>query len=1300
MQSDSSIFSELTNQYSLSKTLRFELKPIGQTSRYLKDFNSEYIKQVVAEDEQRNEDYKEVKKIVDEFHRSFINECLINLKEAGLDLENAFVAYEETKQQYSKSQSLEEVRELKKKARDAWHKVQVDLKKKIAASFPKSKQKALFSADLFKKEIPASDFLSDAQKDLASKFLGFTTYFSGFNQNRENIYKDSGSTAIAHRLVEDNLPKFFENIRSFRSLRQNHPEIFHDFEVIEEGRDLDTVFTPNYFLQCLTQAGIDSYNQLLAGSSNNTCYKQQGINELINLYKQKKAIKSLPKMFQLFKQILSEKELVEEDKEIISDEHLFRSLVDLQESLRPAVSNIITLFDNLEALDLIKVNVKNDSLSFISQKIFSSYSVLPDALKYYADNCLLPSGNFKSKAKREKELKAFVGQEVFSLAFLQEVLDYYRQHSEVEIDEDLKVTDLILKLDAKEIDENWENVQTVIQCGEISSKRNIPKDENDTGGEGFQQVSKIQGYLNSCMSFLHCVKPLYLVKKGKALDVEDIDKDFYADFTKYFVEIQDLLVPTYNLARNYLTKKPYSKKKIKLNFQNSTLLHGWDVNKERDNSGVLFLKEGQYFLGIIHKNHRRIFDFQGPAFEQSNICSDSTDNCYQKVFYKYLAGPNKMLPKVFFSKSRIDEFAPSEEIIRIRNTGSHTKSGKPAEGFSKADFNIDDCRKMIDFFKKSIDAHEDWKHFNFEFKPTHHYDDISQFYKDVSDQGYKISFENIKSSYIDECVAEGKMLLFQIYNKDFSSYSKGKPNLHTMYWREVFEPWLLGREANIKLNGEAEIFYREHSINIADAVVHKKGDLLDNKNPNNEKKTSVFEYDIVKDRRYTFDKFFFHVPLALNYKSGSSIPSRFNDHVNHLISNNPNVHILGIDRGEKNLLYYTVINQRGEIVEQQSLNVLVSNFTTKEHKFRVDYHNLLNKKEYDRKKSRESWSTIENIKELKQGYLSHVVHKLAEVITKYNAIVILEDLNFGFKRSRMKIEKQVYQNFELALAKKLNYLVFKDTLPGSTGSVGKAYQLAPLVNNPRDLLKQSGIMFYVNPTYTSKIDPLTGFVNLLDLRYKNIADARKLFNTFKSVRYVPERNHFVFDIDYSKSSSKKDLGSKTHWEVCTVGDKRYQYNHKTKSHSTLDVTQELKDLFSAQNIAFTQGEDLKEVITEQRDSKFFRTLMHLLKLTMTLRHCNSEAENEWEKDYILSPVEHPEHGFFDSRNVINKYPDRNLKFLPLPLDSDANGAYHIALKGLLHLEQINSGNGLKLSIGNREWFEFIHAKRNPDLVYQ
>ena len=162
-------------------------------------------------------------------------------------------------------------------------------------------------------------------------------------------------------------------------------------------------------------------------------------------------------------------------------------------------------------------------------------------------------------------------------------------------------------------------------------------------------------------------------------------------------------------------------------------------------------------------------------------------------------------------------------------------------------------------------------------------------------------------------VNEGKLYLFQIYNKDFSPYSKGKPNLHTLYWKMLFDSKNL-EDVVYKLNGQAEVFYRKKSITEKNNIIHKAYENLPNKNPDNSKATSKFDYDIVKDKRYTLDKFQFHVPITMNFKADGIL--NINPRVNKFLKDNPDVNIIGIDRGERHLLYYTLINQKGEILGQ------------------------------------------------------------------------------------------------------------------------------------------------------------------------------------------------------------------------------------------------------------------------------------------------------------------------------------------------------------------------------------------------
>lgn len=183
------------------------------------------------------------------------------------------------------------------------------------------------------------------------------------------------------------------------------------------------------------------------------------------------------------------------------------------------------------------------------------------------------------------------------------------------------------------------------------------------------------------------------------------------------------------------------------------------------------------------------------------------------------------------------------------------------------------------------------------------------------------------------------------------------------------------------------------------------------------------------------------------------------------------MNIIGIDRGEKHLLYFSLIDSEGNIKEIESLNVLTSQLPNGEIK-EVPYIDKLTKKEGNRDQERKNWDEIETIKELKEGYISQVVHKLVSLAIEHNAIIVMEDLNSGFKRSRQKIERQVYQKFELALAKKLNFVVSKEKEKSELGGLYKAYQLAPKIDNFQDIFSQTGIVFYTQASYTSTTCPV------------------------------------------------------------------------------------------------------------------------------------------------------------------------------------------------------------------------------------
>ena len=480
------------------------------------------------------------------------------------------------------------------------------------------------------------------------------------------------------------------------------------------------------------------------------------------------------------------------------------------------------------------------------------------------------------------------------------------------------------------------------------------------------------------------------------------------------------------------------------------------------------------------------------------------------------------------------------------------------------------------------------------------------------------------------------------------------------------------------LNGEAEMFYREASINDKEKITHNANQPIKNKNPDNEKKESVFEYDIIKDKRFTKRQFSLHVPITINFKAHGQ--EFLNYDVRKAIKYKDDNYVIGIDRGERNLIYISVINSNGEIVEQMSLNEIIN-----DNEHRVDYQKLLDTKEKERDKARKNWTSVENIKELKEGYISQIVHKICQLVVKYDTVIAMEDLNFGFKRGRFPVEKQVYQKFENMLISKLNLLIDKKANPTEDGGLLRAYQLTNKFDRVNKA-KQNGIIFYVPAWDTSKIDPVTGFVNLLKPKYTSVPEAKKLFETIDDIKYNANTDMFEFCIDYSKFP-RCNSDFKKSWTVCTNSSRILTFRNKEKNNmwdnKQIVLTDEFKSLFNEFGIDY-KGK-LKNFILSISNADFYKRLIKLLSLTLQMRNSITGSTLP-EDDYLISPVANENGEFYDSRN----YKGTNAA---LPCDADANGAYNIARKALWAINVLKNTpddmlNKTKLSITNAEWLKY------------
>ena len=1284
------------NGYSRSITLRNRLIPVGKTEENLKNVK------MLDGDFERAKAYQEVKNLIDDFHRSFIEDVLSNTTLDWGALYDQFDLFQSEKD----------------KSKKAKHKKQLEvlqgvMRKSIVKHFKDDER----YSKLFKKEI-LTDLLPAIIKDddtgtitdkkaALDTFNDFATYFTGFHQNRENLYSEEAkATAISNRIVNENFPKFYANVKVFEYLQKNFPNIISDTEdslkdFLNEKK-LSEIFNKENFNAVLSQSGIDFYNTVIGGISGEAGKeKVQGLNEKINLASQQlpseEKSKLRKKMTILYKQILSDKKTAsfipagfENSAEVYNAVRLFKE--QNFDKANPKISKAFSDFD----YDLNEIFVPAKELTAFSLSIFGNWSILSRGL------FLLEKDKSKKELseKQSENIIKQIAKNDYSLFELQGAYERWAKENSVQIDKTVKNYFLLSELRTDETKKEKQSVKILEKIYEAYAAIDFEKQENLQAEK--EAATPIKNFLDEVQSLYHYLK--LVDYRGE----EQKDSNFYSKLDEILSDLAEI-IPLYNKVRNFVTKKPGEVKKVKLNFECSSFLNGWATDFGTKDAHI-FIKDNKYYLGIINKK-----------LSEEDIDFLKKDGNDKHLIYDFQKPDNKNTPRLFI-RSKGDSYAPAvskynlpiESVIDLYDKGAfktENRDKNPKE-YKEA------LSKLIDYFKLGFSRHDSYKNYKFCWKKTEDYKDIAEFYSDTIKSCYQLKFENINFENLEQLANDGKLYLFQIYNKDFAEKATGKKNLHTLYWENLFSEENL-HDVCLKLNGEAELFFRPKSENIKE-IKHEKDSILVNRTTadresipediyqeiykfKNNMISSISDeaqkyldthkvvcnkanYTITKDNHFLQDTYLFHCPITMNFKAPEITGRKFNEKVLNYLRENPDVKIIGLDRGERHLIYLSLINQRGEIELQKTLNLVEQ--VRNDKIVSVNYHEKLVQKEGDRDKARKNWQTISNIKELKEGYLSAVVHEIAKLMVEHNAIVVMEDLNFGFKRGRFAVERQVYQKFENMLIEKLNYLVFKDKAAAEPGGVLNAYQLTDKFANVSDVGKQCGWIFYVPAAYTSKIDPKTGFANLFITKgLTNVEKKKAFFERFDAIRYDKKEDCFIFSIDYSKLSDNADYKKK--WDIYSRGE-RIVYSRKDNKTVTENPTENLKSIFEKFGVQWSNEENfidsLLSVQAEKQNASFFDELLHSFTTILQMRNSIPNTE----VDYLISPVKAEDGTFFDSRQQLSLGSRATL-----PIDADANGAYHIALK-VLYLLTHNFNQNYKVyieNISNADWFKCVQEKQ-------
>lgn len=1329
---------QFTGLYSLSKTLRFELKPVGETKETFKRWLDELKnKELVVDDggnlflkdKQIKDAYLAIKPIMDKLHEQFIEMSLLSKEAKNIDFSDYYTAFKD------RSKGLNDIEKKLRENIGATYNVagkyfSAEISKALGKEFKIKKDKpyeCLTDAKMYY-------YLSANVKDLAEqngieeqalaqhidKFKGFWGYLDGYNQNRENYYefKNEASTAVATRIVHENLPTFCSNILRFEKRKEEYLCIYQYLKdnnretriKNSQGKEVEAEaiserdFQIKHFNECLAQSQIENYNRIIGN-----------YNMLINLYNQlrsgEKDFRRIDEFETLYKQIgCGERKTMFETLQNDSDvKNLLKRASDVGNVMfdtcgdSPEIKTVPDLIEFLKECDNWEgIYMSNTAISKISNLYFANWHSIKDKLKEAKANaCITYDKNREEPIKLRDAVELSELFTVFdteqSEHFFKESLfkdDDTNEYRSV-LDKALTPSRNLINLLCFDIERN---IKDFLQKSDEIVALEKYKDGNNHASEEDQTIKKIKDWFDAATKAMRIVRHFSVRKskmKGNNIPNTTMEQALsnllYSDDVQWF--------KWYDLIRNYLTKKPQDDVKenmLKLNFGNETLMDGWDMNKEHDNTTVILRKNGLYYLGIMDTKHKDILD-------KENV--RTTGECYEKMDYKQIAlhsGVGGFVRKCFGTAQNFGWHCPNNCL---------NEEGKIIIKDDEAQANLKeiiDCHK--DFFDKYEKDGFKYKDFNFDFRESNKYGKLSEFYRDVEQQGYKITFRNVSVDYINDLVSEGKLYLFKIYNKDFSpgknggNGSTGKPNLHTMYWGMLFDENNL-KDVVFTLNGKSEIFMRK-PVAKESPIRHSIGSKLVNKQykDGDTKKTipekiyrEIYSYangetkdisaeakkyidenkaiikdvkhEIIKDNRFYGDdiegtKYMFHCPITINFKANKYKEPKYaypevNKKITDSLQQSDNLQFIGIDRGEKHLVYSCTIDKNCKIIK-------------------CDHHDNINGTNYvqklegvadDRTIAKENWQAQRKIKDLRDGYISHVVHQVVEEAIKDDgkiaphAYIVLEDLNTEMKRSRQKFEKQVYQNLETALAKKLNFVVDKNAKQSELGSVSKALQLTPPISNYQDIegKKQFGVMLYTRANYTSVTDPATGWRKTIYIKNGKEEDIKgQILDKFSDFGFDGEDYYFEYTETNAGHTWRMYSGFNGEPLPRFQNKKQMQQDKNVWEPEKINVVDILDKIFAnfdkakSFKVQIENGAELQKI--DGRSETAWQSLRYAIDLIQQIRN---SGRDERDDNFLYSPVRDNKGEHFDTC-----HPEKNGELSEIK-DADANGAYNIARKGLI-----------------------------------
>ena len=536
-----SIYDEFTHKYKLSKTLRFELKPVGETLHWLGEHG------VVEKDKDVDVKYQELKPLMDREHQDFIKRSLVPDKVADIDFSSYGKALLKGKE--GKKETETEAKKLYKAIltkmdgfKDICGKAVLDL---VAQRGKEEKD----IADIFR---------GNKEK----KLPGFSTYLTNFQKNRENLYKADGTaTAVPTRVVE--------NFATYQ-MNQNR----------SESKQHEVTFDVGPYTNYFTQDYIEKYNKKVGEFNKEVKALRDQDKEHKGEYRLLKTLKN---------QILAEKETEVDDFEISEDnlKTRYQEFMGLAQLFYSDAHNLLNTFvcgstgDPLQKNDIY---LTNRAINTLSRRWFiDGYGLEMD----------LTNKTKGGKKPEQPKVRPFVS--------LAEVADFCGDKTVGEVfkesfieKESLDINDLARKVFANQFQAELKKESVMLET-KLEGRVSVDEEFSRTKDE---DIHALKTRLDAGLHLVQLMK-YFVVDGGKKAEApDDKNVEFYNELDRLVGDLRAKheIVKRYDAFRHFFTKKLDAKDKIKLNFESGTPIK-WTTR------GYLFRNadSGDYYAGVLVK---------------------------------------------------------------------------------------------------------------------------------------------------------------------------------------------------------------------------------------------------------------------------------------------------------------------------------------------------------------------------------------------------------------------------------------------------------------------------------------------------------------------------------------------------------------------------------------------------------------------------------------------------------------------------------------------------------------------------